>query len=104
MTQRAQWAEYVSHNSLEWSSGVQTGPDDPMAREREKDAQALELYACWQEEQRKQQARKADDEERDPPVEHIVDIAAEAEAERAADRHAAAARIHGQTSDSSDAG
>ena len=55
MTERTQWSEYVSHNSLEWSSGVQTGPDDPMAREREKDWQALELYACWQEEQRKQQ-------------------------------------------------
>ena len=69
MTQRAQWAEYVSHNSLEWSSGVQTGPEDPMAREREKDAQALELYACWQEEQLKAQAMQQalDDMDRELP-------------------------------------
>jgi hypothetical protein len=69
MTQRTQWSEYLEHNSLEWASGIQTGPDDPMAREREKDAQALELYACWQEEQRKQQQMQQalDDMDREMP-------------------------------------
>ena len=52
-----------------WPGGYQVAPDDPMAREREKDQQALELYACWQEEQLKAQAMQQaiDDMDRELP-------------------------------------
>lgn len=52
-----------------WPGGYQATPADPMAREREKDRQALELYACWQEEQLQAQAMQQaiDDMEKEMP-------------------------------------